>query len=69
MPSAVGSHSHRPTTKVSHKGFKSKKATKGVNDKKLRRQFKATESKNKAAILANKDGQYKNQYMVPDGPE
>ncbi|KAH6656879.1 AARP2CN domain-containing protein [Truncatella angustata] len=29
MPSAVGSHSHRPTTKVSHKGYKSKKATKG----------------------------------------
>ncbi|KAH8678032.1 hypothetical protein BX600DRAFT_479462 [Xylariales sp. PMI_506] len=29
MPSAVA-HSHRPTTKVSHKGFKSKKATKGA---------------------------------------
>ena len=28
MPAAVG-HSHRPTTKVSHKGFKSRKATKG----------------------------------------
>lgn len=28
MPSAVG-HSHRPTTNVSHKGYKSKKATKG----------------------------------------
>ncbi|KAK9426828.1 putative AARP2CN domain-containing protein [Seiridium unicorne] len=29
MPSAVVAHSHRATTKVSHKGFKSKKATKG----------------------------------------
>lgn len=29
MPSAV-THSHRPTTKVSHKAFKSKKATKGA---------------------------------------
>ncbi|KAH9893712.1 AARP2CN domain-containing protein [Xylariomycetidae sp. FL2044] len=30
MPSAVATHSHRPTTKVSHKGFKSKKSTKGA---------------------------------------
>ncbi|KAK2071828.1 hypothetical protein P8C59_006221 [Phyllachora maydis] len=31
MPSAVASgHSHRPTTKVSHKPFKSRKATKGA---------------------------------------
>ncbi|KAI0124954.1 hypothetical protein BJ170DRAFT_635827 [Xylariales sp. AK1849] len=30
MPSAIVAHSHRPTTKVSHKGFKSKKATKGA---------------------------------------
>ncbi|CAJ2511077.1 Uu.00g067020.m01.CDS01 [Anthostomella pinea] len=30
MPSAVGGHSHRPTTKVVHKAFKSKKATKGA---------------------------------------
>ncbi|ORY64441.1 putative pre-rRNA processing protein Tsr1 [Pseudomassariella vexata] len=30
MPSAVGGHSHRPTSKVSHKAFKSKKATKGA---------------------------------------
>lgn len=30
MPSAVAIHSHRPTTKVSHKSFKSKKATKGA---------------------------------------
>lgn len=30
MPSAVGGgHSHRATTKVSHKAFKSRKATKG----------------------------------------
>lgn len=29
MPAAVA-HSHRPTTKVSHKGFKSRKATKGA---------------------------------------
>ncbi|KAI0884682.1 DUF663-domain-containing protein [Annulohypoxylon maeteangense] len=30
MPSAVASHSHRPTTKVLPKSFKSKKATKGA---------------------------------------
>ncbi|KAF3766499.1 DUF663-domain-containing protein [Cryphonectria parasitica EP155] len=30
MPSAVASHSHRPTTKVNNKGFKSKKATKSA---------------------------------------
>ncbi|RYP24582.1 hypothetical protein DL767_008582 [Monosporascus sp. MG133] len=30
MPSVVATHSHRPTTKVSHKPFKSKKATKGA---------------------------------------
>jgi pre-rRNA-processing protein TSR1 len=30
MPSAVVAHSHRATTKVAHKGFKSKKATKGA---------------------------------------
>jgi hypothetical protein len=29
MPSAVGGHSHRATTKVAHKGFKSRKSTKG----------------------------------------
>ncbi|KAK7978354.1 pre-rRNA processing protein Tsr1 [Apiospora saccharicola] len=29
MPAAMA-HSHRPTTKISHKGFKSKKATKGA---------------------------------------
>ncbi|KAI1497039.1 AARP2CN domain-containing protein [Biscogniauxia marginata] len=29
MPSAVAAHSHRPTTKVVHKSFKSRKATKG----------------------------------------
>ncbi|KAJ4306854.1 ribosome biogenesis protein tsr1 [Collariella sp. IMI 366227] len=29
MPAAVGGHSHRATTKVSHKGFKSRKSTKG----------------------------------------
>jgi hypothetical protein len=30
MPGAVGGdHSHRPTTKTSHKAFKSRKATKG----------------------------------------
>jgi len=30
MPSAVGGgHSHRATTKVSHKAFKSRKSTKG----------------------------------------
>lgn len=30
MPGVVSSgHSHRPTTKVSHKPFKSRKATKG----------------------------------------
>lgn len=28
MPAAVASHSHRPTTKVSHKPFKSKAASK-----------------------------------------
>ncbi|PSS07162.1 hypothetical protein M430DRAFT_23311 [Amorphotheca resinae ATCC 22711] len=30
MPSSVASHSHRSTTKVSHKPFKSRKATKGA---------------------------------------
>lgn len=30
MPSSVTSHSHRSTTKTSHKGFKSRKATKGA---------------------------------------
>ncbi|KAI1084400.1 DUF663-domain-containing protein [Whalleya microplaca] len=30
MPSAVATHSHRPTTKVANKTFKSKKATKGA---------------------------------------
>ncbi|KAI1210656.1 DUF663-domain-containing protein [Annulohypoxylon truncatum] len=30
MPSAVATHSHRPTTKVLQKSFKSKKATKGA---------------------------------------
>lgn len=31
MPGAVATgHSHRPTTKVSHKAFKSRKATKGA---------------------------------------
>jgi len=30
MPSSVTSHSHRSTTKVSHKAFKSRKATKGA---------------------------------------
>lgn len=31
MPALVASgHSHRPTTKVSHKAFKSRKATKGA---------------------------------------
>jgi pre-rRNA-processing protein TSR1 len=30
MPSSVTSHSHRSTTKASHKPFKSKKATKGA---------------------------------------
>ncbi|TPX09534.1 uncharacterized protein E0L32_009277 [Thyridium curvatum] len=30
MPAAVAGHSHRPTTKVSHKAFKSKKTTKGA---------------------------------------
>ncbi|KAI0381527.1 DUF663-domain-containing protein [Hypomontagnella monticulosa] len=30
MPSAVATHSHRPTTKVAPKSFKSKKATKGA---------------------------------------
>lgn len=29
MPSAVASHSHRATTKVNNKSFKSRKATKG----------------------------------------
>ena len=29
MPGAVGGHSHRATTKVSHKAFKSRKSTKG----------------------------------------
>ncbi|KAI1493008.1 AARP2CN domain-containing protein [Biscogniauxia mediterranea] len=29
MPSAVAAHSHRPTTKVVHKAFKSRKSTKG----------------------------------------
>lgn len=29
MPGALVAHSHRPTTKVAHKAFKSKKATKG----------------------------------------
>ncbi|KAI0131307.1 DUF663-domain-containing protein [Daldinia grandis] len=47
MPSAVATHSHRPTTKVAPKTFKSKKATKGAlrdqakgkvpNDKGLRK--------------------------------
>ncbi|KAI1855334.1 hypothetical protein JX265_006523 [Neoarthrinium moseri] len=43
MPSAVGAHSHRPTTKVSHKGYKSKKATKGA----LREQAKGKLSSEK----------------------
>lgn len=30
MPSAVPSHSHRPTTKANNKAFKSKKATKSA---------------------------------------
>lgn len=30
MPSAVASHSHRATTKVNNKAFKSRKATKGA---------------------------------------
>ncbi|KAK7752359.1 ribosome biogenesis protein tsr1 [Diatrype stigma] len=30
MPSAVATHSHRPTTKVTQKSFKSRKATKGA---------------------------------------
>lgn len=30
MPSAVVSHSHRATTKVANKAFKSKKSTKGA---------------------------------------
>src|SRR4051794_39039545 len=30
MPSSVASHSHRSTTKASHKPFKSRKATKGA---------------------------------------
>jgi hypothetical protein len=30
MPASVGTHSHRSTTKTSHKPFKSKKATKGA---------------------------------------
>lgn len=30
MPSAVASHSHRATTKVNNKSFKSKKATKSA---------------------------------------
>lgn len=30
MPAAVTSHSHRATTKVSNKAFKSRKATKGA---------------------------------------
>jgi len=30
MPSSVASHSHRSTTKVSHKPFKSRKSTKGA---------------------------------------
>lgn len=30
MPSAVASHSHRATTKIAHKSFKSKKSTKGA---------------------------------------
>lgn len=30
MPSAVTSHSHRATTKVNNKAFKSRKATKGA---------------------------------------
>jgi hypothetical protein len=30
MPSSVASHSHRSTTKASHKPFKSRKATKGT---------------------------------------
>jgi pre-rRNA-processing protein TSR1 len=30
MPSSVSSHSHRSTTKTSHKPFKSRKATKGA---------------------------------------
>lgn len=28
--SGATAHSHRPTTKVTHKGFKSRKATKGA---------------------------------------
>jgi pre-rRNA-processing protein TSR1 len=30
MPSSVSGHSHRSTTKASHKPFKSRKATKGA---------------------------------------
>lgn len=30
MPAALTSHSHRATTKVSNKAFKSRKATKGA---------------------------------------
>lgn len=30
MPASVESHSHKSTTKVSHKPFKSRKATKGA---------------------------------------
>ena len=30
MPAAVTSHSHRATTKVNNKAFKSRKATKGA---------------------------------------
>lgn len=46
MPSAT--HSHRPTTKVAHKGFKSKKATKGS----LREQAKGIDNKSLLSTFA-----------------
>lgn len=43
MPAAVTSHSHRATTKVNNKAFKSRKATKGA----MRDQLKGTMSHSK----------------------
>lgn len=49
MPSAVSGHSHRPTTKVNNKGFKSKKATKSA----LRDQAKGTTPEQEAWVPKN----------------
>ncbi|KAL7624328.1 ribosome biogenesis protein tsr1 [Parahypoxylon ruwenzoriense] len=54
MPSAVATHSHRPTTKVAPKAFKSKKATKGS----LRDQAKVAKGK-----VPNETGQRKTPHQ------